>query len=63
MEHQVVSRIQQDRRKRSPLSGYGAPKENFDHCPEAVLILPLQVVCGQMLDACVIGVVFAQKLG
>lgn len=40
--------------------GYGAPKENFDGCPEAVVLLPLQVVCGQVLDAAVIGVVFAQ---
>lgn len=40
--------------------GYGAPKENFDGCPEAVFLLPLQVVCGQFLDAAVIGVVFAQ---
>ncbi|CAE7330935.1 Kcnj6, partial [Symbiodinium necroappetens] len=40
--------------------GYGAPAENFAGCPEAVLLLPLQVVCGQMLDAAVIGIVFAQ---
>ena len=27
-------------------SGYGAPKENFDGCPEAVFLLPLQVQGG-----------------
>ncbi|CAE7220258.1 Kcnj6, partial [Symbiodinium pilosum] len=43
--------------------GYGAPAENFAGCPEAVFLLPLQVVCGQVLDAAVIGIVFAQPLG
>eukprot|EP00931_Biecheleriopsis_adriatica_P022426 TRINITY_DN14418_c0_g1_i1.p1 TRINITY_DN14418_c0_g1~~TRINITY_DN14418_c0_g1_i1.p1 ORF type:complete len:506 (+),score=58.98 TRINITY_DN14418_c0_g1_i1:26-1543(+) len=40
--------------------GFGAPSSNFNGCDEAAIVLPLQLVGGFMLDAAVIGIMFAQ---